>query len=66
MTLVTVSDLRKGGYCVSGAKRWFEAHDLDFRDFVKNGIDAEVVRPIGDPMSQRCIEIAEEREDGRG
>ncbi|AOR76563.1 hypothetical protein [Novosphingobium resinovorum] len=62
MTRVVVSDLRTAGYCVDGAELWFKAHDLNFRDFIKHGLDVEVVRPIGDPFSQRVIAIAEERE----
>lgn len=62
MTRITLSDLRVGGYCVDGSRRWFEAQQLDFRDFIRNGIDVETVRPIDDPIVRRCIQIAEERE----
>jgi hypothetical protein len=63
--LVTISDMRKAGYCPTGARRWFEAHGLDFRDFLKHGIDIEVLRATGDAFAVRAIELHEAR-NGHG
>lgn len=48
MTKITITDLRRAGHCASGIRRWFEAQGLDFRDFLKNGIDEETLRATGD------------------
>jgi len=61
---VTITDIRKAGYCVSGAKEWFERHNLDFRDHVKNGTDAEILLATGDALAVRVIELKKAREDG--
>ena len=39
--LITVKDVRKAGYCLKGAKDWCVAHGIDYRSFVKNGIDTD-------------------------
>lgn len=64
--LITVSDVKLAGHCVSGLKEWFLRHDLDLRDFIKNGIRASVLREKGDFLSERVIErkLARERESG--
>lgn len=47
MTKITVSDFRACRVC-RYARIWFEEHDLDWRDFVRNGIDVEDLRATGD------------------
>jgi hypothetical protein len=45
---ITIDDVRKAGHCALGARRWFESHGLDFRDFLKNGIETERLLATGD------------------
>lgn len=52
------------GYCAEGARAWFAAHDLSWRDFVFNGIDAEILMATGDPMALRLVEHARHRAHG--
>lgn len=59
--IVTVTDMRRAGYCASGIRGWFEQHDLDFRDFLKNGIDIETIREIGDGHATRFIALVEKK-----
>ena len=61
---VTYDDIAKAGYCASGARRWFEAHNLDFKDFIANGIEAEVLLATGDAMAERVVAMKQERERG--
>jgi predicted dinucleotide-binding enzyme len=35
-----------------------EKHGLDFEDFVKNGVDAEVLLATNDEMAKRAVEEA--------
>jgi len=44
---ITVADMRKAGIC-RRAKHYLEGHGHDWRDFVRNGIDSEVLRAHGD------------------
>lgn len=52
--------------CMSGARRWFKAHDLDWSDFLTNGIPASVLGQWGDPLAERAIEQARAEEAGDG
>ena len=53
--IITVADLRPY-HCVTGIRRWFELHGLDFADFLKNGIDAEALLATGDALAINAVE----------
>jgi len=57
--IIRVGDITKAGYCAAGQRRWFEAHGLDFRAFVKDGIDAAILLATGDPMAERVVALKE-------
>lgn len=64
---ITITDIRAAGHCVAGARGWFRTYDLDFRDFLKNGIDAEVLLATGDALAEQVVERKIEREsNGQG
>lgn len=54
--IVRIDDITRAGHCASGARRWFEAHGLDFRDFLKNGLAAETLLATGDALAVRVVE----------
>ena len=60
--IVTINDVRRAGYCPSGARRWAEMHGIDFRDFLKNGIAASRLLETGEPMAIRAVETATRQE----
>jgi len=68
MTKITVDDLRTCGVCPN-ARKWFERHGLDWRDFVLNGIEVDRARAPGDIQSllDRLEKAAKAREarDGK-
>lgn len=69
MATVTPEDFQKNGYCMSGAKVWFNQHGLDFRDFIRHGVSAAALRaaePDGDLQVEQAIASAEEREASHG
>lgn len=61
---ITITDVRDAGFCASGARRWFEAYGLDFRDFVKHGISAEDLLATNDSYADRVVEYVRSRERG--
>lgn len=63
MTRIRVSDLRACGVCPR-ARFWFERHGLDWRAFVREGIEVEALRATGDQLSliDRVEAAAQERE----
>jgi hypothetical protein len=54
---------RRPGFCLRGARAWFERHGLDFRAFVREGIDAELLLATGDGMARALVEWARQSED---
>lgn len=64
MTRVTVEDTRKLGYCASGLRIFFKRYELDYSDFVFNGIDASelLLKTDNNIMALKAVEAANERE----
>ena len=63
MTTVRVEDLRSLRYCMSGARKFFTRHGLDFHKFIEHGIPATDL-PKDDAMAAAAIERAKLREQG--
>lgn len=56
-------DVRACGMCLHpGTKRFFEFHNLDYRDFIRNGIEVEKLRDLNDALAMQVIEKAEQSE----
>lgn len=49
MTRITVQDFRACGIC-KDARLWFDTHGLDWRGFVRRGIDVADLRAPGDHL----------------
>lgn len=62
--IVRIADIRAAGYCVKGARKWFELHDLDFKAFLRDGIPAAELVEKGDALAKRVVEMKRVR-DGR-
>lgn len=64
MRVITIDDVRKAGHCTRGAKDWFDRHGLDFRRFLKAGIDEEEFLAAGDALAELVVAAKRERERG--
>lgn len=53
--IITIDDVRRV-HCVRGAKRWFEQHGLDFKVFLAEGLDAEVLLATGDLRARQVVD----------
>ena len=56
---VTVAHMRKAKICKDVKRFFFDVNGLDWRDFIKNGIDSDVLRKFNHPMANRVCDIAE-------
>ena len=56
--IITIAHVRAVGLCVNGSRTWFERHGLDFRAFLREGLDAETLLATGDAMALRVVEHA--------
>lgn len=54
---ITITDIRKAGFCAKGARRWLEGYGFDFRDFLKNGAPVADILATGDGQAQQVVEI---------
>ena len=66
MTILTVDDARKAGFCCKGQKQWAARVGIDMRSFVRNGIDVNDVIHISDAKLDKAITIAVAREAANG
>lgn len=57
-----MTDITKAGYCARGARVFFQERDLDFRAFLKDGIDAQILIDTGDARAIKTVERKIERE----
>jgi arsenate reductase-like glutaredoxin family protein len=55
MSKITITDVRRAGHCVKGAKTWFERNGLDFKVFLKEGMTEEELLATGDGLAQDVI-----------
>lgn len=60
-TLVTIRHLRELRLCGPGSKKWFEDHGFDWKDFVRNGLDADLLEATGDPFALEAVRLARGR-----
>jgi len=58
---VTMADVRACKMCARGARAFFRRHGLDWSQFIREGIDAEVLMATGDAMAMRVVEHAKRR-----
>lgn len=66
MTRVSVQDLRRARICFKGARPWFHQHGIDWQDFLRDGVEAEVLAATGDALALRVIAEAEARGQREG
>jgi hypothetical protein len=55
----------RGRFCVRKSKLWAERHGFDFRDFVRNGIDADKLLATGDHQAAELVRAVKEEKHGR-
>lgn len=51
-------------YCARGGRRWAARLGLDWAGFVRDGIDAEVLKATGDGMAIKLVEHVMSSRDG--
>ena len=63
--IVTHQDMKRHmSYCNAGAREFFRRHDLDWAEFVKNGVPDHVLVATGDAMAIRLVEKVKQEAGG--
>lgn len=57
--IIYMKDIRNAKMCAKGSRAFFNNHNLDFQDFLKNGIDSKLLLATNDTMALQVIEVAE-------
>lgn len=57
---VYIKHARACGYCARGMRAFFDKHGLDFAQFLKEGVDAELLLKTGDEMARAAVLQAED------
>lgn len=62
--IIRLDDIKNAGkgYCRKGIMKFFKDHDLDFADFLTNGIDDQIIKDLDDAMANILLK---EIENGR-
>lgn len=55
---IYMQHIRQAKMCAKGTRDFFAANNLDWQDFLKNGIDAEKLTATNDAMALQVIEVA--------
>lgn len=58
---IYIQDAWDAGYCSKGLRAFAKRHDLDWEDFLQNGIEEEVIAALNDHMGNKVIEVAHGR-----
>ncbi len=56
--IITMADIRRIHFCSKGARDFFNRHNLDWNEFVKNGLPEEVILATKDQMAIGVVEAA--------
>jgi len=59
--IITMTDIRAAKMCSRGTRAFFIRHNIDWPNFLKNGVPAETLENTGDAMALRVVEVARGR-----
>lgn len=72
MILLRIHHIHQGGYCSRGAREWAKRHNINYTQFVLNGIDVNIIEKVGDAFAIHVCQIArdehaaQQKEQGNG
>ncbi len=56
--IITMQHVRANGHCVLLTRTWFIRHNLDFKAFLKDGIESDILLATGDALALAVVEKA--------
>ncbi len=55
---VKMRHIREARMCSKGARAFFDAHGLDWQEFLREGIDSDKLEATGDTMALNVVKVA--------
>ena len=62
--VVTLKDVRALNHCSAGARQWFKTNNLDWMDFLKNGVPASKLLATNDVLGRKIVEATRKNKAG--
>lgn len=62
MTRVYVRHIRASNLCMRGARAWAARHNINYTDFLLNGIECDKLAATGDHFALTVVRLAREEE----
>lgn len=59
--IITLQDCRAVLYCTKGVRLFCKKYEIDYTDFLHNGIDSEELLKLNDSMANKVVEVARGR-----
>lgn len=56
--IITIDHVAGCFYCRKGTRAFFKKYNLDYLDFLKHGIDEQILLALKDSMANRVVEFA--------
>ena len=63
--IIKMEHMRGCMMCRQGVKKFFEDHGIDWKDFLKNGVDEKVLLACKNALSDKVVEFARSLSNGR-
>ena len=54
--VIRMTDLRLCGFCLDGAKHFADKHQIDWVNFLVNGIDSDYLLSLDEAMATEVVE----------
>ena len=61
MPRIIHQDLSTLNYCNRGSRQFFERHGISWSDFLREGVDIELIAQIDDEMARKVVTQAKNR-----
>lgn len=60
MIMVRMRHVRKLNYCSRAARDWFKTHNLNYTEFLQQGIEVTIIESKGDAIGLQVAQVARE------
>lgn len=57
--IIRMRDIRGAGLCSSGAREFFKAHDIEWSNFLKNGVPLSTIAAIDDYQAAKVVRFVQ-------
>lgn len=56
--IIRVAHIRKANLCMGGARLWFKSHNLNWNDFLSDGLPISQLEAMNDTFADQVCKLA--------